>query len=324
MQQYKVVIDLGSQYVSAGLVGDISVKIPSVVAVDEANEIVAVGVNALNFQLIQASHVRLVYPITEGAIVDADCAKALFNELLKRILPNKAKVFSQVKVCVVVPCGLISSDKKNIENILLNIGAKQIYFVSTPVADSRQLFGEFRTDSAIVVNIGAECCDLAVVAGDKIINGCTVYHAGKALTTAIIELVKRKYLVQIDEEQAENFKLNCASLYVNDISTYTISGTNIQTGHYENLSVSSKETYDTLSEHIRVYSRIIESLLASVPDHIATVIRQHGVLLCGGGAKLGGIDLFLSEVLGLPVKIADEPQETTITGGIQYFEESNI
>lgn len=322
MAQYKVVIDLGSQYISAGIVNDISVKMPAVVAVEEGEtkQVVAVGVNALNYSRVEAKNVRLVHPILEGAVIDADNAKVLIQELLSRVLPNKAKIFASMKVCVVVPCGLISSDKKIIENILLSIGAKSVYFVTTPIADSNYCFREFHTNRALVANIGAECTDMAVVYGDQIVAGCTLFHAGKSLTQEIAEFVRRKYLVQISLDQAENFKTSCASLYVNDLATYNVSGTNIQTGKFENLNISAKEAYDAVAEHSKTFVKVAESLLNSVPEHVASAIHQQGIILCGGGANLSGIDAYITEQTGLPCKIAKDPQEVSISGGCMYFE----
>ena len=323
MANYEVVFDLGSQYISAGLKEDgYFVKVPSVVAVDntDPHRIVGVGVAAINAGGGSASNCKLVYPILEGTVVDVVCAKALFNELFKRVLPSKAKIFSYVKVTCVVPCAIISSDKKTIESIFLSLGARVFNFLESPLADSLALFREFHAVKGLIVNIGYDCVDFSVVYYNNIVAGSTLFYSGKHLTQAIAEKIRSKYQVQLSFEQAELLKVNCASLYPNDMSTYTVSCVNLQTGASENINISSKELYDTVVEFVRKYCNVIRSLLASVNDTVCSVASEEGVFLCGGGALLQGLDSFMHTELALPVRVADDPANVSITGSLMYSE----
>lgn len=315
MANYEMVFDIGSAYISAGLKNDgFSDKIPSVVAYGgDGSQIVAVGVEAINISSgFNGGGVRLSRPILEGAIIDVDGAKALISALLERLCNYKMSAFSRYNVACVVPCGMISSDKKTIESTFLSLGAKQVNFVETPVADSFKLFKDFRARQGIVMNVGYDCTDIAAVCAGGIVAGCTLYHAGKHLTEAIIQRIKAKYLIQLSFEQGEYLKTNCLSLYANDSSVCAVSGQNVQSGESENINVSSKELYDTLVDFARKYVKIIQSIVATVPADILTAIKAEGVMLCGGGARLAGLDMFLQNELGLPVRVADFPDDVTI------------
>ena len=97
MDKYTVVLDIGSQYITAGLdKDDFYIKIPAVVAVDESTkQIVSVGVSALNAINMQVTRVKPINPILEGAVIDTDGFKALLDELFLRVLPHKTKNFSE-------------------------------------------------------------------------------------------------------------------------------------------------------------------------------------------------------------------------------------
>ena len=165
MANYELVFDLGSQYISAGLKSDGFIdKIPSVVAYGESKQISAVGLDAVNLSRTNPS-VKLAHPILEGAAIDSDGVKALASALIKRLISQRINVFNRFLVTCTVPCGMISGDKKNIESIFLALGARQVTFVETPVADSVKLFAEFRARHGLVVNLGCECADFAVVYG---------------------------------------------------------------------------------------------------------------------------------------------------------------
>ena len=315
MANFELVFDIGSAYVSAALKKDgFTDKIPAVVAIGEGDQIVAVGVDALRMANTAGSAVKLSNPILEGAVIDVDGAKALISALLSRLVNYKMSVFSRYNVTCAVPCGLISSDTNTIEGLFLSLGAKQVVFVETPIADSHQLFNEFRTRNGLVVNIGYDCADLAIVTSNAIATGCTLYHAGKHLTDAIMKKIENKYLIKLSFESAEYLKLNCASLYPNDSTIVTVQGQNTQTGVIESVNISSKELYDTIVEFVRKYARIIQSLVASVREDLAVLVRTGGVMLCGGGAKLAGLDMFLQSELGMPVNVAAFPDDVTVKG----------
>ena len=315
MANFELVFDIGSAYVSAALKKDgFADKIPAVVAIGDGDQIVAVGVDALRMANTLGSAVKLSNPILEGAIIDVDGAKALISALLNRLVNYKMSVFSRYNVTCAVPCGMISSDKQTIESLFLSLGAKQVIFVETPIADSRQLFHEFRARHGLVVNIGYDCADLAIVTSNAIAAGCTLYHAGKHLTEAIMKKIENKYLIKLTFEAAEYLKLNCASLYPNDSTIVTVAGQNAQTGAVEKVDISSKELYDTVVEFVRKYARIIQSLIASVREDLAGLVRAGGVMLCGGGAKLAGLDMFLHGELNMPVNVAAFPDDVTTKG----------
>ena len=316
MANYELVFDLGSAYVSAALKKDgFTDKIPAVVAVAvDTEQIVAVGVEALRMGSAVGSGVKLTRPILEGAIVDVEGAKALISALLSHLVNYKMSAFSRYNVTCAVPCGMISSDKNTIENAFLSLGAKQVTFVETPLADSLHIFGEFRTRQGVVVDIGYDCVDLAVVSANSIAAGCTLYYSGKNLTDARVERIRSKYMIQLSYESGEHLKLNCASLYPNDSTVGSVTGSNIQTGAQEKVNISSKELYDTVAEFVRKYVKIIQSLVASVQGEVAAAVRSSGVMLCGGGAKLAGLDMFLQGELGMPVYVANFPEDGTIKG----------
>ena len=316
MANYELVFDLGSAYVSAGSKKDgFTDKLPAVVAVStDTKQIVGVGVDAIRLGNTVGSGVKLTHPILEGAIIDNDGAKALISALLNRLVNYKMSAFSRYNVVCSVPCGMISSDKNTIETVFLGLGAKQVSFVEAPVADCAYLFNEFRTRQGIVVDIGYDCTDLAVVTANQIAAGCTLYYSGKNLTEAIADKIRSKYMIQLSREAAEYLKINCASLYPNDSTVVSVSGTNTQTGVAEQVNVSSKELYDTMVDFMRKYVSIIQILVDSVRSDLATLVHSDGVMLCGGGAKLAGLDMFLQSELGLPVYVATYPEDVTIKG----------
>lgn len=49
------------------------------------------------------------------------------------------------------------------------------------------------------------------------------------------------------------------------------------------------------------------------PELVADLV-DHGIVLTGGGALLRGLDLLMSEQLGVPVRVAEDPLTTVARG----------
>ena len=320
MKNYQLVFDLGSQYIAAGLKQDgFFDKIPTVVALGGADgkEIVAVGMDALRMYNTSSGTVKLARPILEGAVIDADGVKALIKKLLSHIVNTRVANLSKYSVLCAVPCGMISSDKKNIESLFLELGAKQVSFLETPLADSLQLFGEFRCRQGVIVDIGSDCVDIAVVVADSIVSGCTLYYGGKAITEEIAKRVRAKYMVQLSFDQAERLKLDCGSLFPNDTTVVSVVGQNVEQGMMETIAISSREIYDILCDFVKKYVQIIQSLVNGLKEDVRPLVKNSGVMLCGGCAKTHGIDVQMQTQLNMPVLIANQPDNVTINGLLQ-------
>ena len=320
MKSYQLVFDLGSQYIAAGLKQDgFFDKIPTVVAHGGADdkEIVAVGMDALRLHNTTGGAVKLSRPILEGAVIDVDGVKALIKRLLTHIVNTRVANLHKYSVLCAVPCGMISSDKKNIESLFLELGAKQVSFLESPIANSIQLFGEFRCRQGVIVDIGSDCVDIAVVTAETILSGCTLYYGGKSITEEIAKRIRAKYMVQLSFEQAERLKIDCGSLFSNDTTVVSVIGQNVEKGTLETISVSSREIYDILCEFVKKYVQIVQSLVNSLKDDVRPLVKNSGVLLCGGGAKIHGLDVQMQTQLGMPVYVANQPENVTINGLLQ-------
>lgn len=320
MKNYQLVFDLGSQYIAAGLKQDgFFDKIPTLVAHGGADgkEIVAVGMDALRIHNTSGGATKLSRPILEGAIIDVDGVKALIKKLLTHIVNSRVANLHNYSILCAVPCGMISSDKKNIESLFLELGAKQVSFVETPIADSVQLFSEFRCRQGVIVDMGCDCVDIAVVVADSIVSGCTLYHGGKAITEEIAKRIRAKYMVQLSFDQAEYLKRDCGSLFANDTTVVSVVGQNVEQGTMETISVSSREIYDILCDFVKKYVQIVQSLVNGLTDDIRPLVRNSGVMLCGGVAKTHGIDVQMQTQLNMPVYVANQPENATINGLLQ-------
>ena len=93
-----------------------------------------------------------------------------------------------------------------------------------------------------------------------------------------------------------------------------IKGRNLMNGLPENITVTSEEIRDALSEPLSNVTEAIKITLEKTPPELAADIIDQGIMLAGGGALLKGLDLLINHETGMPVKIAERPLDCVADG----------
>ena len=58
----------------------------------------------------------------------------------------------------------------------------------------------------------------------------------------------------------------------------------------------------------------MQRLLAQVPEARRTAVNRNGLVLSGGGAQLPGMGQFLTARVGIPARVASDPQSCVAVG----------
>jgi rod shape-determining protein MreB len=67
----------------------------------------------------------------------------------------------------------------------------------------------------------------------------------------------------------------------------------------------------------------VRRALEETAPEIAADILDQGIVMTGGGSLLHGIDVMLSRVTGLPVRVAEDPLNCVAVGAGRALEESD-
>ena len=297
-------MDLGSRHIRiACLEKNISYTDSAVVALDASNRIAASGVAAK--KLRQRDNVRLAYPIHEGCVVSEELAETLFRQIAA-----KAGVsWNRSKLLLATSLSLNSGDKAVLEGIFNRLGVKQTIFREGVTADFRLAQRLYGVTEGVIVNVGAGCSEIALLRGDSIVNGCSLYLAGNAIDAAIQKYAEFQKGVRISAEEAEAVKMNCGSLYSNDMSVYTASGVSAKTGEAASVTIAAREIYDTVEELTIRITDVVKSLMNSIPNS-----DECEVFLTGGSSYLQGLDSFVEQQLQRNITVLPDPDESTLNG----------
>ncbi len=309
-------IDLGTANTLVYAKGKgIILREPSVVAVDTKTEVVRyVGTEAKNIIGRTPGSIRAVRPLKDGVIADFDMTTAMLQEFIRKALGNNP--FARARVIICIPSGVTAVERRAVKEAAEGAGAKRVAIIEEPMAAAigAGLPVESPTGS-MIVDIGGGTSEVAVISLCGIVTSRSVRVAGDEFDNSIINFIKKKYNLLIGERTAEQIKISIGSAYPTEEDTeLEIKGRNLLTGLPENITVSSEEIREALSESLSHIIEAIKVTLERTPPELSADIIDSGITLAGGGALLRGLDRLINEETGIPVNIADRPLDCVVDG----------
>lgn len=315
-------IDLGTANTLVYVKGKgIVLNQPSVIAVDTfARRILAVGAEAKLMIGKTPKHIKVVRPLEDGVISNFEMTAEMLRVFISKAL-DRGPRFSRLRVVIGVPSGVTEVEKRAVEEVVREMGAKDVYILDEPMAAA--IGCGLPIDSptgCMVADIGGGTSDIAIIALEGIVTSVSLRHAGDKLNEAIIAYMRKNYELLIGEKMAEELKVEIGCAYLDPEETKTghkewaASGRDIVTGLPRTYTVTSRDIYDALEEPIDLIVDGIKLTLENAPPAIAADIVRNGIMLTGGGALIRGLDTLISEQTGLKVTVAENALEAVAEG----------
>src|SRR4030067_138434 len=92
-----------------------------------------------------------------------------------------------------------------------------------------------------------------------------------------------------------------------EIGVMKVKGRDLRAGIPKTIEISSEEVREAMTEPINTIVEAIKLTLERTPPELAADLVDNGIMLTGGGALLGGLDVLIREETGLPGAVADDP-----------------
>ena len=102
-----------------------------------------------------------------------------------------------------------------------------------------------------------------------------------------------------------------------------VKGRNLVDGLPKNVTITSEEIREALSDGVNQILDAVKSTLEKTPPELSADIMEQGITLTGGGALLRGLDKLIALQTGMPVNIADNPLDC-VAEGTGIFLESDV
>lgn len=300
-------IDLGTDYTRIFAGRGIVLNEPSVIAVDHyTGEPIEYGQKAAEMIGRTSDRVEVSCPIERGAIADFDMAQLMLKEYMRRACGRK---MIKPRVMVTMPSGVTSVQQRSIVDAMESAGARNVCLIEGPLAVAIGLEVDFSTPRATtVIDIGKGTCDIAVLSMGGLAQCESARMAGADFDEAIVRYVRKEHNILIGVRTAEEIKKQIGCVVRRQIEVgMTAKGLNLFTGLPQLFEVTNHEIYEALSDSVEAMVKAIHGVLEKTPPELAADISREGIVLCGGGALIFGMEQLLSERLGAPVTLVEDP-----------------
>ncbi|MBI2450545.1 MAG: rod shape-determining protein [Candidatus Nealsonbacteria bacterium] len=281
---------------------------PSVVAVSlNENRILAVGQAAKDMTGRTPDTIRVYRPLKDGVIADFRVTQAMLRYFIDKVMGGFR--FLKPELMIAVPAGITSTERRAVIEAAMNAGAKEAFVAKEPILAAIGAGIPINACSGhLIVDIGGGTAEVAVISLGGIVTCSSIRMAGDKMNLAIADFIKRKYNLAIGDQTAEEIKIKIGTaLPEKEEKKLEIRGRDLVLGLPRNIKVSSNEVCAAISEVLTEITQVIKQVLRDTPPELSADIMDKGMVLSGGGALLRNIDQLISQSIGIPCFVAEEP-----------------
>ena len=321
-------IDLGTANTIVSVRGKgIIINEPSVVAVQSdrngKDRILAVGQEAKQMIGKTPLNIQAVRPMQDGVIADFEMTERMIRYFIEKAHSRKSFIRPRIIICI--PYGITQVEKKAVEESAMSAGAREVFLVEEPMAAAIGAGIPVSDPSGyVVVDIGGGTTEIGVTSLGGLVLCKSIKVAGDKFDKSIIEHVRQNYNLFIGERTAENIKIEIGTAIKLDTELKMKVKGRDNSGLLSTIELGSEGVRIAIKEPLKEIVSAIKSVLENMPPDLASDIVDNGVIITGGGALIRGLDTYLSDIIKLPVRIADEPLLSVAYGTSQVLDEPEL
>ncbi len=305
-------IDLGTANTIVIVRGKgIVINEPSVVAIQKSpsgkKKLLAVGKEAKEMVGKTPENICAVRPLRDGVIADFDVTEEMIRHFIKK--SHNRSSFLRPRIIICVPYGLTQVERKAVKEAALSAGAREVVLVEEPKAAA--IGAELpiqEPQGSLVVDIGGGTTEIGVLSLGGLVKSKSVRVAGDKMDMAIVDYVKKKYNLLIGERAGEEIKIKIGTaVQLEEELKMTIKGRDQVSGLLSRVEITSEDIREAISEPLREIALALKDIIEVLPPDLAGDIVENGIVLTGGGALVRGLDQYISNIVNLPIYVADDP-----------------
>ncbi|MCD6172894.1 MAG: rod shape-determining protein [Sulfurimonas sp.] len=301
---------------------------PSVVAVKTEKygqqRVLAVGQEAKDMVGKTPGNIKAIRPMRDGVIADFDMTEKMIRKFIEKAHGRSSLISPRIIICV--PYGLTQVERKAVRESALSAGAREVFLIEEPMAAAIGSGIDIREPKGnLVVDIGGGTTEIGVVSLGGLVLSKSIRTAGDKIDQGIVSYVRKKYNLLIGERVAEEIKINIGTAVVLDKElTMIVNGRDQVEGLLSSVELTSEDAREAMKEPLVEIAEALRDVLEKMPPDLAGDIVNHGIILTGGGALIRQLDKYLSDIVKIPVFVADEPLLAVARGTGRALEEIDL
>ena len=302
---------------------------PSVVAVRRGtNQVLnngeAVGLVAKEMLGKTPGSITAIRPLKDGVISDFEITDAMLSYFIRKV-HGRGGLF-RPRVVIAVPSGITAVERRAVIDSAERAGAGKVFLVDEPMAAGIGAGLPITEPTAsMIIDIGGGTSEVAIMSLGGISACESIRIGGDNFDEALINHLKRTYNLLIGEARAEQVKIQIGSAApLEQEMTMEIAGRDTISGLPRKIVITSEEIREAFKEPIAGIIETVMRTLERAEPELAADLIDNGVMICGGGSLLRGMDKVLSNSTGLKVHHAEDPLTCVARGTSIYLESLEI
>lgn len=307
----RIGIDLGTANSLVYLAGSgIVLNEPTVVAVTtDDHRVLAVGNEAKEMLGRTPGNIIASRPMRDGVIADYVITEAMIRYFLDKVCGQSRLFKPEVMVCA--PAGVTSVEKRAILDATLSAGARTAFLIDEPLAAAIGAKIPIANPSGnMIVDIGGGTTEAAVICLGGVVVHSSVRVGGNKVDEAIQSYVRRKHNLIIGERMAEDVKIKIGSatkLKSQEAQKMEVRGRDAFSGLPRTIEITSDEVTEAIFDIVNKIVSAVKGVLEQIPPELASDIIDKGIVMSGGTSLLRNLDRHLTDSLGVPAALAENP-----------------
>lgn len=292
---------------------------PSVVAIQtKTDKVIAVGTTAHQMEGKEPPGIRTIRPMLDGVIADFQAAEHMIRGMV-RMVSSKRRWFSpSLRMVVCIPSGSTEVEIRAVRDSSEHAGGRDVYMIYEPMAAALGIGLDVEApEGNMIVDIGGGSTEIAVISLGGIVTNKSIRIAGNELTEDIQDYMRRVHNMRVGSTMAERIKIEVGAALVeldDAPQDFVVHGPNSINASPMTVAVSYNEIARCIDGTIKKMEDAIQEALFQTPPELFNDIMRKGIYLAGGGALLRGLDKRLSDKIGIPFIVAEDPLHAVALG----------
>ncbi len=322
-------VDLGTTHVRIHVKGrGVLLREPAVIAVIKGTtEVKAVGHEAYQMLGRTPGNITAVRPMADGVIADYTLTEKMLQAFIRKVLSGPSR-FLRPNIMVCIPSGITEVEKRAVLQAINEIGARKAYLIEEPIAGALGAGVDIAEPvGTMIIDIGGGTTDIAVISLGGIVVSESLRIAGNAFDADLIRHVRNQHNLLIGDRTAEEIKCRIGAamlLSEEDDKHIDVRGRDLVNGMPKSVTISSEDVVRSLGSSLEKISAAVRRVLEQAPPELISDVIDRGIILTGGGAHLRYLDSYLSNIVGIPVAVADQPDDCVVIGTSKALEMAHL
>ena len=290
---------------------------PSTVAINQkTKQVLAIGEEAKKMVGRTPAHIVAIRPLVDGVISDFEVTEQMLHYFIDKVHKEKFSFFGRPRVVIGIPYGVTEVERRAVEEAAINAGAREVYLIEEPLAAAIGARLPIQEPSGnMVVDIGGGTTEVAVISLGGIVASRSLRIAGDELNQDIIDFAREQFNLVLGERTAEEIKIKIGSAHeLKEVLTAPMRGRDLVTGLPKEIIVNDEQIRAALRKSVSQIVEAVRQTLEETPPELVADVMEKGIVLCGGGALLKGLNELIAQSTQTTVHIADDPLTSVVRG----------